>query len=128
MTYIAKLGLRIVCLFDLTGPVAQCTLVRNSTKLESRVDFAGATIVGPIRKLNRSNKSRGMCADTIAQTGDSLQKFSYVGETGANCYNFKLNSLFVKNMLDSLLSVNVYIKFIIRVNKMYHTIDIPYCS
>ena len=27
--------------------------IRNSTKIESRVGFAGATVVGPIRKCNR---------------------------------------------------------------------------
>ena len=26
------------------------------------------------------------------------------------------------------ISVNVYIKFISRVNKLFHTIDIPFCS
>ena len=47
-----------------------------------------------------------------------------VWETGASCYNFKLKSLFDR----CIISVNAYIKCIIRVNKMYHTIDIPYCS
>ena len=61
------------------------------------------------------------------------------GETGASCYNFQLKSLFVKSMLDELFlstyTVNLlfkfyllFIKFIIRVNKLYQTIDIPNCS
>ena len=33
------------------GSVVQCTLVRNSAKLETRVDLAGAIFVGPIRKF-----------------------------------------------------------------------------
>ena len=53
---------------------------------------------------------------------DGLKK--EVGEIGATCYNFQLKSLFVRY----IISVNVYIKLIIRVNKMYHTIDISYCN
>ena len=33
-----------------------CALVRNSTKLESHVDLAGATVVGSIKKFNRAHK------------------------------------------------------------------------
>ena len=37
--------------------------------------------------------------------------YRQVGETGASCYNF-------------IISVNAYIKFIIRTNKMHRTIDV----
>ena len=79
--------------------VVQCTLVHNSTKLESSVDLAGAAVVVPIRKLNHGNKCcvmgadpnvmcadpnvicadpNVMCADPNAQTRDSQQRFSNV--------------------------------------------------
>ena len=48
-----------------------------------------------------------------------------VGETGASCYNLK--SL-CENYVRCIISVNVYVKCIIHVNKMYHTIDSPYCG
>ena len=35
---------------------------------------------------------------------------------------------FFEKCVRCFIYVNVYIKFIIRVNKMYHTIDILYCS
>ena len=53
----------------------QCVLVLDSTKLESRVDLAGATVVEPNKKCN---KCCVMCADAIAQTHDSQHKFSNV--------------------------------------------------
>ena len=48
-----------------------------------------------------------------------------VGEIGASCYNFQLKS---EKYVRYIISVNAYITFIIRVNAMYHTTDIPYCS
>ena len=51
-----------------------------------------------------------------------------VGETGASLYKVQLKSPFCEKCVRYIIYVNVYIKFIIRVNKMYHTIDIPYCS
>ena len=50
-----------------------------------------------------------------------------LGETGASCYNFQLKSLFLK-YVRCIIYVNVFIECIIPVNKMYHTIDIPYRS
>ena len=51
-----------------------------------------------------------------------------VGETGASCYNFQLQSLFCEKYVRCIIFVNAYIKYIIRGNKMYHIIDIPCCS
>ena len=56
----------------------QCTLAHNSTKLELRVDLVGVALVEPIRKFDRGNECRVMCAVTIAQTYDSQQKFTNV--------------------------------------------------
>ena len=56
----------------------QYTLVRGSTKLDSRVDLANAAVVGPIKKFNRGSKCVVMYADTIALTRDSQWKLSNV--------------------------------------------------
>ena len=53
-----------------------------------------------------------------------LLMFVVVRETGDNCYNFQLKSLFGQKFDRYIISLNVYIKFIIHVNKIYHTIDI----
>ena len=49
---------------ELNGSVVLCMLICNSTKLESRVDFGSATIVGPIQTFNHGNKCCLMCALT----------------------------------------------------------------
>ena len=54
--------------------------------------------------------------------------WSNVEETGVSYYNFQLTSFFGEEYVRCIISVNVYIKFIIRVNKTYYTIDIPHCS
>ena len=41
---------------------------------------------------------------------------------------FSVKVTFCEEYVRCIISANVYVKFIIRVNKMYHTIDIPYCS
>ena len=52
----------------------------------------------------------------------------HVGDTGASCYTFQLKSLFCEKYVRCIMYINVYIKFSIRINKMYHIINIPYCS
>ena len=53
-----------------------------------------------------------------------LSMLAVVGETGDNCYNFQLKSLFGQTFDRCNISVSVCINFIIHVNKIYHTIDI----
>ena len=52
---------------------------------------------------------------------------SPTGEVGRGD-NFQLKSLYCEKYVGCIISVKVCMTFIIRVNKMYHTIDIPYCS
>ena len=48
-----------------------------------------------------------------------------VWETNVSCYNFQLKSLFYVKYVICIISVNVYMECIIRINKVYHTNDIP---
>ena len=52
-----------------------CDVRWPATQFVWHVDLVGATVVELIRKLNHGNKCCVMCADTIAQTRDSQQKF-----------------------------------------------------
>ena len=51
-----------------------------------------------------------------------------VGETGASCCNLQLKSFFCETYDRCIIYVKVYVNFIIRVNKIYHMIDIPFSS
>lgn len=64
---------------------------------------------------------------TATQAFRRIQLHKFVGETKASCYYFQLVT-FCETYDRCIISVDVYIKFTIRVNKIYYAIDIPRCS
>ena len=48
------------------------------------------------------------------------------GETGVSYNNYQVKTVFCVMNVMRVISVNIYIRCIIRINKMYYTNDIPY--